>query len=215
MVMLGDTFPSIEVQTTQGMKNLPQDYAGKWLVLFSHPGDFTPVCTTEFVTFSQKDPNFKTINAELMGLSVDSLDPHFKWLEWIEENAGIKVPFPVIADPLGMVSKKLGMIAPKKGARTVRKVFIVDPQGIVRLTITYPPEVGRNVDEILRALHALQTVDKYKMVAQENYPSNAWLGSALLLPPPKSEQEIMARESRAPQNGYECKDWWFCYKDMT
>ena len=211
-VMLGDTLPSMQITTTDGVKNLPQDYNGKWLILFSHPGDFTPVCTTEFVSLANRVDEFKALNTELLGLSVDGLNPHFKWMEWIEENADTTIPFPIIADPLGNVANTLGMVHPKKGAKTVRKLFIIDPNGVVRLTMTYPPEIGRSVDEVLRALNALQMSDKYKMVAPENYPNNSWLGDAMIFPPPTTEQQINARLSGMKDDKYECKDWWFCYK---
>jgi peroxiredoxin 2/4 len=150
MPLLGDRFPEMTVKTTHGMRNLPGDYAGKWFVLFSHPGDFTPVCTTEFYAFSKRNDEFKALNAELIGMSVDQVFSHIKWAEWIEEKLGVKVPFPIIADT-GAVAGKLGMIHPGMGSNTVRAVFIVDDKGTLRLMLYYPQEVGRNVDEILRA----------------------------------------------------------------
>ena len=170
--LLGDPFPGTEVVTTHGKLKLPDDMAGKWFVLFSHPGDFTPVCTTEFYAFATRADEFKELNAELIGLSVDQVQSHLKWVEWINENLHIEVPFPIIADGTGEVATKLGMIHPGKGTNTVRSVFIVDDKGIIRLMIYYPQEVGRSVDEILRALEALQVSDEYNVAVPENWPNN-------------------------------------------
>ncbi len=212
--LLGEAFPSIKVQTTKGILNLPEDYKGYWMVLFSHPGDFTPVCTTEFVSFSKKEKNFRDLGARLVGLSVDQVTSHLKWVEWIEKEA-IKVPFPVIADELGILAKKLGMIHEAKGTNTVRAVFIIDPEGKIRLMMYYPQEIGRNVDEILRALNALQVADKYKVATPENYPNNDWLGKdKVIVPPAKNEAEIEDRKEKVKNGEYECKDWWLCYKDL-
>lgn len=183
MALLGEKFPSMEVKTTHGMKKLPEDYAGKWFILFSHPGDFTPVCTTEFISFSKRAGEFKELNTELIGLSVDQVFAHMKWVEWIKEKTGVEVPFPVIADELGRVSNELGMIHPAKGTNTVRAVFIVDDKGIIRLIMYYPQEVGRNINEILRALKALQTTDNFKVAAPENWPNNEMSGDKVIVPP--------------------------------
>ena len=148
--LLGDKFPQMEVQTTHGKMSLPGDMAGKWFVLFSHPGDFTPVCTTEFYAFAKRAEEFKKLNAELIGLSIDQVQSHIKWVEWINEKLDVKIPFPVIADGVGAVATKLGMLHPSKGTNTVRSVFIVDDKGLVRLMIYYPQEIGRSVDELLR-----------------------------------------------------------------
>ncbi|MCH3917870.1 MAG: peroxiredoxin [Spirochaetia bacterium] len=213
-VQLGDRFPSLQVKTTQGVRNLPDDYAGKWLVLFSHPGDFTPVCTTEFVAFGQKAEEFKKLNAELLGLSVDQVFAHIKWIEWIKENLDVEIPFPVIGDEQGRTARRLGMLHEQKGTNTVRAVYIVDGKGIVRLTMFYPQEVGRNVDEILRALKALQVSDSQKVACPENFPHNQLLGDDVaLVSPPSTEQEI-ARRKAHPEDGVSCKDWWFCYKKL-
>ena len=146
MPLLGDKFPEMTVKTTHGMKELPGDHAGNWFVLFSHPGDFTPVCTTEFYAFSTRNDEFKALNTELIGMSVDQVFSHIKWAEWIEEKLGVKVPFPIIADT-GAVAGKLGLIHPGMGSNTVRAVFIVDDKGTLRLILYYPQEVGRNIDE--------------------------------------------------------------------
>lgn len=214
MPLLGAKFPEMEVNTTHGVINLPGDYKGKWFVLFSHPGDFTPVCTTEFIGFARTSDKFKELNAELLGLSVDQVFSHLKWVEWINEHSDTKVPFPVIADELGRVSNKLGMIHSAKGTNTVRAVFIVDPEGLLRLMMYYPQEVGRSIDEVLRALHALQVSDKYKVAAPENYPNNAWIGSDVIVPPAKSEAEIQQRKQQAEKGEITLKDWWFAHKKL-
>lgn len=212
--LLGDAFPKIEVKTTHGVMNLPDDYSGKWLVLFSHPGDFTPVCTTEFVAFAQKYHKFKELNTELLGLSVDQVYAHLKWVEWINENADVKIPFPIIADELGRVSQTLGMVNPETWTSTVRAVFIIDPKGILRLMMYYPQEVGRSVDEILRALKALQITDKFHIAAPENYPNNDWLGSDVIVPAAATEEKKEERLKAVERGELKSKDWWLCHKSL-
>lgn len=214
MPLLGDKFPSLTVKTTHGMINLPEDYSGKWFVLFSHPGDFTPVCTTEFVGFSSKAEQFKDLNTELIGLSVDQVFSHIKWVEWINENFDTKVPFPVIADELGIVAKRLGMLHEAKGTNTVRAVFVVDPNGILRLVMYYPQEIGRSIDEVLRVVKALQVTDANKVATPENWPNNDFLGDKVIVPPAPTEALKEERLSDAKAGKFECKDWWFCYKKL-
>uniref|UniRef100_A0A7C5V0Q1 Peroxiredoxin n=1 Tax=Caldicellulosiruptor owensensis TaxID=55205 RepID=A0A7C5V0Q1_9FIRM len=212
--LLGEKFPSMTVKTTHGMIKLPDDYAGKWFVLFSHPGDFTPVCTTEFVAFAKKADEFKKLNAELIGLSVDQVFAHIKWVEWIEEKLGVKIPFPVIADELGMVAKTLGMIHEAKGTNTVRAVFIVDDKGVLRLMMYYPQEVGRSIDEILRALKALQVSTQNGVALPENWPNNGLIGDKVIIPPAATEDLAKERLQKAKAGEIECFDWWFCYKKL-
>ncbi|MFA7287885.1 MAG: peroxiredoxin [Melioribacteraceae bacterium] len=207
--LLGEAMPSIEVQTTHGMKKIPDDYKGKWIVLFSHPGDFTPVCTTEFVAFANRNEEFKKLNAELVGLSIDQVFSHIKWVEWIDEKLKVKIPFPIIADDMGRVAETLGMIHPGKGTNTVRAVFVMDPEGKIRLMIYYPQEIGRQVDEVLRALKALQISDKNKVAMPENWPNNELLGDKVINPPPKDM--VSAEERKKNSEGY---DWWFTYKSL-
>lgn len=214
MALLGEKFPSMEVVTTHGVKKLPDDYAGKWVVLFSHPGDFTPVCTTEFVSFSKKADEFKKLNTELIGLSVDQVFSHIKWIEWIKDKTDVEVPFPVIADELGRTASALGMIHPSKGTNTVRAVFIVDDKGVVRLIMYYPQEVGRNVDEVLRSVKALQTADKNKVAVPENWPNNPLIGDKVIIPPVATEKLAKERLEQAQNGEIECFDWWFCYKKL-
>lgn len=210
MPLIGDMLPEMTVQTTYGVKKLPDDYKGKWLILFSHPGDFTPVCTTEFYSFAKNNETFQNLGAELLGLSVDQVQPHMKWVEWIEENLGQKIPFPIIADPLGETAKKLGMIQPARKTATVRAVFFVDPTGKIRLIMYYPAEVGRNMDEIIRALVALQVADKEQAAMPANWPDNELIGDQVIIPPPT---DIPTAEKREGQ--YTCYDWWFCYRPMN
>ncbi|MGL4738194.1 MAG: peroxiredoxin [Cellulosilyticaceae bacterium] len=215
MPLIGDRFPDMIVQTTQGVKKLPDDYKGKWFVLFSHPGDFTPVCTTEFVAFSKDFNKYQELGTELIGLSIDQVFAHMKWLQWIEENLGVKVPFPVIADASGEVAKKLGMIHPNKGSQTVRAVFIVDPNSIIRMILYYPQEIGRNMDEILRALLALQVADKNAVATPADWPNNDLIGSEVIIPPPRDIQTAQEREGwNSCETCPKCYDWWFCHKPL-
>jgi peroxiredoxin (alkyl hydroperoxide reductase subunit C) len=200
----------MEVNTTHGKKTLPDDYKGHWLVLFSHPGDFTPVCTTEFYSFAKKNDEFEKLNTKLIGHSLDQVFSHIKWTEWINEKLGIKVPFPIIADEMGVVAQKLGMIHSSKGTNTVRAVFIVDPNGNLRTMLYYPQELGRNMDEVLRIVKALQVGAENKAAMPANWPNNELIGNKVIIPPAADEKT--AEERR--KNTKDCYDWWFCYKDM-
>ena len=212
--LIGEEFPKLKVKTTQGVKTLPDDYKGKWFVLFSHPADFTPVCTTEFVAFQMKKEEFDKLNCELIGLSIDQVFSHIKWIEWIKENRGYEITFPIIADDMGEVAKRLGMIHTKKGTNTVRAVFIVDDKGIVRAILYYPQEVGRNINEILRTVKALQTSDKYGVATPANWPENPVLKDRVIIPPASSIAEKEERLKRAEKGEIECFDWWFCHKSL-
>ncbi len=150
--LLGEKTPSFEAQTTKGKVKFPDDYKGKWVVLFSHPADFTPVCTTEFVAFQKRYREFKKLGCELIGLSIDQVFSHIKWVEWIKEKLNVEIEFPIIADDRGSIACELGMIHPGKGTNTVRAVFIIDPNGVLRALLYYPQELGRNMDEILRII---------------------------------------------------------------
>ena len=208
MPLLGDDFPEMSVSTTHGPMNLPGDIKGSWFVLFSHPADFTPVCTTEFVGFQNKMEEFRKLGVKLIGMSVDQVFSHIKWVEWIKEKLNVEIEYPVIAAN-DTIANKLGMLHPGKGTNTVRAVFIVDPQGKVRLTIYYPQEIGRNMDEIVRAVKALQTSDDNNVACPANWPENDLIGDKVIIPPPSSQEEA---EKRLEQ--YEGYDWWFCYKDL-
>ncbi len=209
MMKIGEKFPELEVQTTHGKIKLPEEYKGKWFILFSHPADFTPVCTTEFVAFAKRYNEFKKLNTELIGLSIDQVFSHIKWIEWIKENLDVEIPFPIIADDQGNIAKELGMIAPKKGTNTVRAVFVVDPEGVIRLILYYPQEIGRNMDEILRIIKALQISDREKVALPANWPNNELIKDEVIIPPASTEEEAKERKKK-----YDCYDWWFCYKKL-
>jgi len=213
MPLIGDRFPDMTVKTTQGNIRLPNDYSGRWFVLFSHPADFTPVCTTEFVSFAKRHCEFRSLNTELIGLSVDQVFAHLKWLQWINNNLGVKVKFPVIADE-GTIAKRLGMIHPNKGTNTVRAVFVVDSKGIIRAIIYYPQEVGRNMNEILRLVKALQTTDEYGVATPANWPNNELIGDDVIIPPAGTEKMIKERLEKAEQGAICCFDWWFCHYNL-
>ncbi len=210
LVTLGEKFPELSVKTTFGTYTLPKDFKGKWWILFSHPADFTPVCTTEFVSFAKHYDKFKELGVELIGLSIDQVFSHIKWTEWIKENLDVEIPFPIIADDMGGVAKTLGMISPKKGTNTVRAVFIVDPEGRVRLIMYYPQEIGRNIDEILRAVKALQTSDKHGVALPANWPENELIGKRAIVPP-ADNKELADKRAKTPN----CYDWWFCHKELA
>lgn len=208
--LIGDIFPEMEVQTTRGIKKLPIDYKGKWVVLFSHPGDFTPVCTTEFVSFQKKKGEFDKLNAELLGLSMDQIQAHIVWENWIKEKLDTEITFPIIADS-GIVASKLGMVHPNKGTNTVRAVFLIDPKGIIRLIMYYPQEIGRSIDEIIRSLKALQVSDKHKVATPENWPNNPILQDKVIIPPAK---DVDTAKQRLIDYKGSCYDWWLCYKKL-
>ncbi|MBD3255662.1 MAG: peroxiredoxin [Candidatus Lokiarchaeota archaeon] len=212
--LLGDPFPKMEVQTTHGLMTLPDDAieGGHWFVLFSHPADFTPVCTTEFHAFAIRNDKFQDLNTRLIGLSIDQVFAHIKWEEWIKDNLNVEIPFPIIADH-GLVANKLGMVHPGKGSNTVRAVFIVDAEGKIRLILYYPQEIGRNMEEILRAIKALQTADKNKVATPANWPNNDLFGDHVIIPPAKDVNTAKERLASAGKD-YECLDWWLCHKKL-
>jgi len=207
--LIGDKLPEMKVPTTHGVKSLPGDYTGKWLVLFSHPADFTPVCTTEFVAFAQRYEKFQELNTELLGLSIDQLFSHMKWVEWIEDELDVPIQFPIIADDQGKIAAKLGMVHPGKGTNTVRAVFIIDDKGIIRLILYYPQEIGRNMDEVLRAVKAMQVADKNKVAVPANWPNNELIKDGVILPPPTDMNGAQERKNKD-----NCFDWWFCHKKI-
>jgi peroxiredoxin (alkyl hydroperoxide reductase subunit C) len=205
--VLGQKAPDFEAKTTQGTLRL-SDYQGTWLILFSHPADFTPVCTTEFIAFSQIYDELKKRNTELLGLSVDSVSSHIAWIRNVEEKMGIKIPFPIIADLNKEVSKKFGMIQPGESkTETVRCVFIIDPESKIRTMLYYPLTTGRNMQEILRIVAALQTTDKYHVAT----PANWKPGDSVVVPAPTTIEGV---EERLKEQGYECKDWYLCKKKL-
>ncbi|MGA9120328.1 MAG: peroxiredoxin [Bacteroidota bacterium] len=206
---LGQPAPKFEVATTHGVLKL-EDYKGSWLILFSHPADFTPVCTTEFIGFAQLHPEFKKRNVELLGLSIDSIYSHIAWVRNIEEKFGVKIPFPVIADLNKEVATAYGMIMPGESkTETSRCVFVIDPDGIVRAMIYYPLTTGRNMDEILRLVDALQTADKHKVAT----PANWRPGDKVIVPTPNTQE--MAEERVAKKKELEQVDWYFSKKALV
>ncbi len=207
MPLLGDDFPQMDVQTTHGKMSLPGDFKGKWFVLFSHPADFTPVCTTEFVAFQKRYEEFKKMDCALVGMSVDQVFSHIKWVEWIEENLDVKIEFPIVAAN-DTIANKLGMLHPGKGTNTVRAVFIVDPKGKVRLIMYYPQEIGRNMDEIVRAVKALQVSEKQGAVPA-GWPNNELIKDRIIVSP---ASDVKMAQQRLEDKSLECYDWWFCHK---
>ena len=206
--LIGTPFPKMVVQTTHGMKKLPGDYTGKWLILFSHPADYTPVCTTEFVSFQKHYDEFKAMNVELLGLSIDQVFSHIKWVDWIKENVNEEIKFPIIADH-GEIAKRLGMIHPK-ATNTVRAVFIIDPKGIVRAILYYPSELGRNMREIIRMIKGLQVATKYDVAIPANWPDNELFGDHVIVPPASN---VETAKERLADESIECLDWWLCHKE--
>ncbi len=203
---INEPAPQFTAVTTEGVISL-SDYRGQWVMLFSHPSDFTPVCTTEFVSFSRNYDCFRELNAALIGLSIDSVYSHIAWVRNIEELFDVKVPFPIIEDLGFNVANKYGMIqAGVSDTSAVRAVFIIDPKQIIRAIVYYPPQVGRNTDELLRLIEGLQTADKYNVAT----PANWRPGEPVIVPPPRTVEEA---EERLKQ-GYDCKDWYFCKREL-
>ncbi len=213
MVVIGEKFPEIEVNTTHGPKKLPHAYSGKWFVLFSHPADFTPVCTTEFYGMQVRLDKFRELDTEVIGLSVDQVFSHLKWMEWIKDNMDVEIEFPVIADDRGMVAEALGMI-PQGASITARAVFIVDPKGTIRAIVYYPAEVGRDWDEILRALKALQTSDANGVALPHKWPQNELIGDRVIVPPASTTEAIKQRNEAKAKGEIECYDWWLCHRSL-
>ena len=204
---INDPAPEFEAKSTQGQLKL-SDYKGKWVVLFSHPADFTPVCTTEFVEFAKRSEEFKNRGAQLIGLSVDSVTAHIAWIRNIEQHFGVKVDFPVIADLDTKVAQKFGLIHPAASeTATVRAVFIIDPQQKVRALIYYPMSCGRNIDEVLRALDALQTADANACAT----PANWQVGEKVIIPPPQTLEDA---EKRVNTPDIEVTDWYFSKRSL-
>jgi len=211
MPLLGDKFPKMKVATTKGVFELPEHFKGKWFVLFSHPADFTPVCTTEFVAFQKRYDQFKELNCELIGLSVDQVFAHMKWEEWIKDNMDVEIEFPIIADT-GNVAETMGLIHPGKGTNTVRAVFVVDPESKIRTILYYPQELGRNMDEVVRVVKALQISDEKKVAMPANWPENEIVKDHVIVPPASSTEMIKKRKEQEEAGEIECFDWWLCHK---
>ncbi|MCB0063875.1 MAG: peroxiredoxin [Caldilineaceae bacterium] len=230
---LNEPAPDFEAVTTQGTLRL-SDFAGRWVILFSHPADFTPVCTTEFIAFSEIYPELQKRNVDLLGLSIDSVYSHIAWIRNIEERFGVKVPFPVIADLNKEVATLYGMVMPGESkTETARCVFMIDDKRVLRAMIYYPLSTGRNMREILRVIDALQTADHYAVAT----PANWMPGDKVIMAPPKTVDMATERVThahkvvtgypiggqkmstgehgvKAGENGYECIDWYLCKKEL-
>ncbi len=214
MPRIGDDAPHFTAKTTQGVINFPEDYKGKWVILFSHPADFTPVCTTEFMTFASMQEEFKALNVELIGLSIDSIYAHIAWLRTIKEkikwkgHEGLEVKFPVIEDITMEVANKFGMISPKESTtQAVRAVFFIDPEGKIRTIMYYPQSLGRNFDEIKRVVLGLQKSDRDGVAT----PADWRPGDDVIIPPPGSCGLAKERVTNQDENTY-CLDWFLCFK---
>jgi peroxiredoxin (alkyl hydroperoxide reductase subunit C) len=208
-ISLRDKFPELKVETTKGTINLPDDYKGKWFILFSHPADFTPVCTTEFVSFQKRKKQFEELGVELIGLSVDSLESHHRWIEWIKENIHVQIEFPIIDDESRTVAETLGLIRPKAvDTVTARAVIIVDHNGSVRTILEYPKEIGRNIDEIYRTAKALKMASIEKVFAPANWPYNEIIGDKVMFHREPEDDPALDKE----RGIYSLSDW-FIYKN--
>ena len=203
---LNEKAPAFNAPTTHGQKTL-EDYKGKWLVLFSHPADFTPVCTTEFMAFANAFPEFQKLNCELLGLSIDSVFSHIAWEKSIKDKFGVEIQFPIIADLSMDVAKAYGMIQPgASDTSAVRATFIIDPEGILRAMVYYPMSNGRSIPEFVRLVTALQTADANKVATPEGWQP----GDKVIVPPPATAEAAAKRLDE----GYECTDWYFCKKSL-
>jgi peroxiredoxin 2/4 len=203
---LNEPAPAFEAVTTHGTIRL-SDYGGSWLILFSHPADFTPVCTTEFIAFAEIYPELQKRGVELLGLSIDSVYSHIAWMRNIEEKTGVQIPFPIIADLNKEVASLYGMVMPGESkSETVRCVFIIDPKSVVRAMIYYPMSLGRNMQEILRIIDALQTADKHQIAT----PANWKPGDKVIVPAPKTTEGAQERM----KSKYEITDWYLAKKKV-
>lgn len=215
MPRIGEKAPEFKAITTQGEINFPADYTGKWVILFSHPADFTPVCTSEFITFAAREPEFNALNCKLVGLSIDGLYSHIAWLRTIKDKIefkgmkNIEVKFPLIEDITMEIAKKYGMIQPgESSTKAVRAVFFIDPKGMIRAIIYYPLSMGRNFDELKRALIAMQTADTYSIAT----PADWQPGDDVIVPTAGSCG--IAKERMENNEEMTCSDWFFCTKPL-
>ncbi len=216
MPRIGEKAPEFKAVTTQGEINFPSDYKGNWVILFSHPADFTPVCTSEFMTFATLEEQFANANCKLVGLSVDGLYSHIAWLRTIKEKIeykgmkNVEVKFPLIEDISMNVAKKYGMIMPgQSNTQAVRAVFIIDPKGVIRTIIYYPLSLGRNFDELYRALIALQTSDEFGIATPAD-----WRPGEDVIVSPASSCSTAENRMGGKEEDLDCKDWFFCTKKL-
>ncbi|WP_217589800.1 peroxiredoxin [Lentibacillus saliphilus] len=204
---IGDPAPAFKIETTHGVIS-NEDYKGKWFILFSHPSDFTPVCTTEFIGFQRIYPALRELNTELIGLSIDSLHSHIAWVKNIKDNFDVTIEFPIIADLNKEVAIKYGMLMPEgNSTEASRAVFVVDDKQIVRAIIYYPLSTGRNMDEILRLVKGLQATDEHDIAT----PADWVPGDKVIVKPPRTQEEA---NERLNNPDYECADWYFCKKQI-
>lgn len=216
MPRIGDKAPSFKAKTTQGDINFPEDFKGKWIILFSHPADFTPVCTSEFMTFGSMAADFEALNCQLVGLSIDGLYSHIAWLRTIQEKIeykgmkNVEVTFPLIEDITMEVAQKYGMMMPgESNTKAVRAVFVIDPKGIIRTIIYYPLSLGRNFDELYRVVLALQTADEFSVAT----PADWRPGDEVIVPTAGSCGVAKERMESKDENT-KCYDWFFCTKKI-
>lgn len=206
MPIIGEPAPEFDAITTQGPIKL-SDLKGKWVVMFSHPADFTPVCTTEFIAFAQVADELKALNVQLIGLSIDSVPSHLAWIRNLKEKMGVQITFPIIADLDMKIAKTYGMIHPgSSSTATVRTVFFIDDKGTLRAMFYYPLTNGRYMPEIIRLVKAFQTTDTYGV----STPANWQPGDKVVVPAPRTAAEMEKRMSE----GYECKEWYLCFKKV-
>lgn len=217
MPRIGDPAPAFTAKTTQGDIAFPDDYAGSWVIFFSHPADFTPVCTSEFMTFASMQDDFAALNTKLVGLSVDGLFSHIAWLRTIKEKItfrdmkDVEVTFPLIEDVSMAIAQQYGMIMPgEDSTKAVRAVFVIDPAGMIRTIIYYPLSLGRNFDELRRVIVALQTADAFSVAT----PADWRPGEPVIVPPPGSCGSAKDRMAGADE-GVTCVDWFFCTKELS
>jgi len=215
MPRIGDKAPAFKAVTTQGEISFPDQYLGSWVILFSHPADFTPVCTSEFMTFASMENQFTELNCKLVGLSIDGLYSHIAWLRTIKEKIeykgmkNVEVKFPLIEDVSMEIAKKYGMLQPgESSTKAVRAVFVIDPKGIIRTIIYYPLSLGRNFDELLRVVMALQTADAFSVAT----PADWHPGDDVIVPTAGSCG--VAKERMESQKDITCHDWFFCTKKI-
>lgn len=217
MPRIGDKAPSFTAKTTQGIINFPEDFSGKWKILFSHPADFTPVCTSEFMTFASMQKDFDALNCQLVGLSVDGLYSHIAWLRTIKDKIeykgmkNVEVTFPLIEDITMEVAKKYGMIQPNENStQAVRAVFFVDPKGIIRTIIYYPLSLGRNFDELKRILLGLQTADEFGVALPAD-----WRPGDDVIVPTAGSCGVAKERMEITSEDMHCYDWFFCTKKLS
>ena len=217
MPRIGDKAPSFKAKTTQGEINFPGDFQGKWKILFSHPADFTPVCTSEFMTFATMEQEFAALNTQLIGLSVDGLYSHIAWLRAIKEKIeykgmkNVEVKFPLIEDITMEVAKMYGMIQPGESAtQAVRAVFFIDPNDVIRAIVYYPLSLGRNFDELKRVIIALQTADNFGVALPAD-----WRPGDNVIVPPAGSCGVAKSRMDGDEDGVVCHDWYFCTKPLS